>query len=259
MRAPHSLLLALALARAVLACTTLKIYSDIDAADDTLAAFSVQEFGGSFGVCASACVRDTNCTAFYTRFSRCLLSRSHDIPKRRTPDFAPKLTVYALHQTSCRAFQSPSELAPLDPVDMSLFTHAKPNATLCEVYRPRGRMQVFAQFVGTRFDCVRECQYDSNCRAAFFRPMLCIKAVGVQLTDDSRAGAASEFGAAYIKLRTPVPYVQGYCSLYDTKNTCNSAFPRCLWNHGRVGINQNRVVMVGHCGRFTCVPGSNDE
>jgi hypothetical protein len=233
------------------ACTTLKQYESVVV--DMNQFISIQQ-PTTFRSCAVNCFVNSNCTAFILKSNTCYISiiTSNEIHKYRTWEVnKTKVDLYMLSQQSCRLFKSPSMISPLAPVILGLYDKLIPNDTLCDLYQPRGQIQLYTSFRGTKFDCIRECTYDSGCMAVFYQHNMCLKSTGIRLTDDSRYSSLF-IGQAYVKKRTPIPYIQGYCSQYEVPYTCNLD-DSCGWNKNRIGINQVKIVMLGYCGRVQCI------
>ena len=181
-----------------------------------------------------------------------------------TPSFMPSRSIRSASPTATPSggWRSPSNLPDWLPVNTRLFRRALHDVSLCEILRA-DPTRPFMEWYGWAADetaCMRECQYDSNCGGLIYSSIdqYCMKATRLQRTDDDQEIASFVNGnyTSWYRAAVGIPaYYAGYCSLYDTKPTCDAS-DSCLWNRNIQGINQQRIVDLGWCGRVKCTPAS---
>jgi len=158
--------------------------------------------------------------------------------------------------TSSNDYISPTGLNPALPVTPSLFVLVIPNTSLCMYVRPQpGSYFIqFNNFYGTQFDCMKECQYDTDCTGFIYgTDNVCIKAVSLELTDDINMYKQNpQWTIIYTLATYSLPYYNGYCSGFEYSSACDSEI-QCAWDQGLRGYNQDYFTEVnGYCGRIEC-------
>jgi hypothetical protein len=155
---------------------------------------------------------------------------------------------------------SPLTLSPSSPLSTFPFNQVFPDSSSlpCEIYRPDPtRDYRIIHPVARIEDCLLIGLYDPRAGGLLYYPKnrTCIKASRIQLTDQEQQIKEENVPLSFYRKGFNIPsYYAGYCSLYDTKETCEAGTLKlCGWKQGKQGINQIRVVDLGWCGRIRCI------
>lgn len=220
---------------------------------------------------ASSCFRECEdlqtCKSFRVRSDACVLFSCRPSGRRKgtasfgilrkcvfdtvasaSPSASP--TSYA----STPEWSSPSGIPQTAPIPWETFVVPYVSSS-CEIVRPaRGaRVVSFPRWGGTIDDCVRECAYDNRCGGVTYSNVtrICTKATSLETTDVLDFPDKS-MTVAYAKIGSPVSYWAGLCSQGETQETCDALAPLCVWNQGKRGVNQVRIMFDGWCSRSQC-------
>ncbi len=106
--------------------------------------------------------------------------------------------------------------------------------------------------------CVRECEYNTNCKGILWSPVLkqCIVTVALETTDESSLFDAyvAEKWVAVAKRDVIVGYRSGLCVFFDSGVSNCAQEPQCQWQLEPRGVNQFTFEQGdGWCGRLKCV------
>lgn len=156
-------------------------------------------------------------------------------------------------------FKSPTNIPKDWPSKfLELYRTDSIDSSLCQVVHERlGSSKVsWMDWQGTLDDCLKECTYDSNCKAMLYSAPLqtCEKLSHPELTDNPEWAKEWEQDEwiAFVRKDFLLPYKQQKCALYLQKSCSEDS--DCKWGFGRMGYNQRGHLKFnrGFCGRWRC-------
>jgi len=176
------------------------------------------------------------------------------------PTQAPP-TVQSTFSPTCPVYPAADTLAIT-----TSFNKVAVDKSLCEITRVNffgNQYYTYTSFACSAQECLAKCYYDGLCKYAMYSAELqqCIKAIGMQITDDPD-NCEAYYAAGWVGYAltfqaggdTMTPYYSGFCA-NKVPGEC-AQFSDCAWDKGKRGINSYTMGgnAGGYCGRVHCTP-----